>query len=205
MSLSCPIVPNSCSLESSHHKLDIPISSMLLLLVFLVCGGTFTKMTGSMRSPHYPEDYPESVTCQWIIKLPVQYKVKLEFSDFLLENSESCRFDFVLVMDGLPSSPTPIGKFCGNGSKDAVESKSNFLTVLFKSDSSMTKKGFEAYWSAIPVFTEKPTSVSTSSKVPPGEIITTPPREFDLNFYNQLIVLYYLVSIFPMCVFVLID
>lgn len=169
-----------------HPKnLTCQSGSMLLLPVFLVCGGTFTKMAGSMRSPDYPEDYPESVTCQWVIKLPVQYKVRLEFTDFLLENSESCRFDFVLVMDGLPSSPTPVGKFCGNGSKDAVESKSNFLTVLFKSDSSMTKKGFEAYWSAIPVdFTEKPTSVSTSSKVPSNEISTSPPREFDLNFYK---------------------
>lgn len=188
MSLSFPFVLNSCSLSMMKvlpKNLTCQSVSMLLLPVFLVCGGTFTKMAGSMRSPDYPEDYPESVTCQWVIKLPVQYKVRLEFTDFLLENSESCRFDFVLVMDGLPSSPTPVGKFCGNGSKDAVESKSNFLTVLFKSDSSMTKKGFEAYWSAIPVdFTEKPTSVSTSSKVPSNEITTSSPREFDLNFYE---------------------
>ncbi|KAK2562119.1 Neuropilin-1 [Acropora cervicornis] len=180
MSLSFPFVLNSCSVSMMkvHPKnLTRQSVSMLLLPVFLVCGGTFTKMAGSMRSPDYPEDYPESVTCQWVIKLPVQYKVRLEFTDFLLENSEGCRFDFVLVMDGLPSSPTPVGKFCGNGSKDAVESKSNFLTVLFKSDSSMTKKGFEAYWSAIPVdFTEKPTSVSTSSKVPSNEITTLPPQ-----------------------------
>ena len=188
MSLSFPFVLNSCSLSMMKvlpKNLTCQSVSMLLLPVFLVCGGTFTKMAGSMRSPDYPEDYPESVTCQWVIKLPVQYKVRLEFTDFLLENSESCRFDFVLVMDGLPSSPTPVGKFCGNGSKDDVESKSNFLTVLFKSDSSMTKKGFEAYWSAIPVdFTEKPTSVSASSKVPSNEITTSSPREFDLNFYK---------------------
>lgn len=188
MSLSFSFVLNSCSLSMMKvllKNVTCQSVSMLLLPVFLVCGGTFTKMAGSMRSPDYPEDYPESVTCQWVIKLPVQYKVRLEFTDFLLENSESCRFDFVLVMDGLPSSPTPVGKFCGNGSKDDVESKSNFLTVLFKSDSSMTKKGFEAYWSAIPVdFTEKPTSVSTSSKVPSNEITTSSPREFDLNFYK---------------------
>lgn len=138
-----------------------------------VCGGTFTKMDGSMRSPRYPKNYPESITCQWVIKLPAQYKIRLEFTDFVLENSSSCQYDFVFVMDGLPSSPTALGKFCGNGSKDVVESKSNILTVLFKSDSSKTKKGFEAYWSALPGLIEKATSSIPSSKVPSNEVVPT--------------------------------
>lgn len=129
------------------------------------CGGTFTRKDGIMKSPQYPENYPEDVMCQWVIKLQPQYKIGLEFTDFQLENSRSCQYDFLLVMDGPPSSPTALGKYCGSERNIVVESKSNVMTVLFKSDSTMTKKGFEAVWYAAPgiIDTTRPTTPSTKA------------------------------------------
>ena len=147
---------------------------------FVVCGGTFTKMSGVMQSPQYPENYPENVMCQWVIELPPQYKITLEFTDFQLEKSTSCQYDFVLVMSGLPTSPTALGKFCGNESNNLVASNSNVMTVLFKSDSTKSKKGFEAYWYAQPAPIDNTSSPTPSKKFPSGQITS----EFIFNLFH---------------------
>lgn len=101
-----------------------------------------------------------------------------------LENSMSCRYDFVLVMDGPPTSPAPLGKFCGNSTQEYIESRSNVMTILFKSDSTKTKKGFEAYWFAQPTPTEPSTTSSTTpSKSPSTEIKGTIILLVLLSFY----------------------
>ena len=151
-------------------------------MCFAVCGGTFTKMSGVMQSPSYPENYPESVLCQWVIELPPQYKVRLEFFDFQLEKSTSCQYDFVLVMDGPPSSPTALGKFCGNGSKNLVDSVSNTMTVLFKSDTTKTKRGFQAYWYALPGLIDNTPSPTPSTKFPSNKINTTSEFIFSVTY-----------------------
>lgn len=127
-----------------------------------VCGGTFTKMSGVIKSPRYPKKYPEDVMCQWVIKLSPQYKIRLEFMYLQVEKSTSCQYDFVLVMDGLPTSPTTLGRFCGNSSKPVVDSTSSEMTVFFKSDMSVTDKGFEAYWYAHPVLGTKSPSTEVN-------------------------------------------
>ena len=136
------------------------------MFILTVCGGTFTKMSGVIQSPDYPENYPEDVLCQWVIKLSPQYRIRLEFMHLQVEKSTSCQYDFVLVMDGPPTSPTTLGRFCGNSSKTVVDSKSNEMTVLFKSDMSMTEKGFEAYWYAQPAIIETASTTPTPSKFP---------------------------------------
>lgn len=128
-------------------------------------------MYGVIQSPLYPENYPENVQCEWVIELPSQYKIRLDFTELQLENSMSCQYDFVLAMDGPPTSPSPLGKFCGNSTQEYIESRSNVMTILFKSDSTKTKKGFEAYWSAQPRLIEPSTTSSTTpSKSPSTEI-----------------------------------
>lgn len=125
---------------------------LVILCPFLTaCGGTFTTTSAVMQSPLYPENYPVNMLCQWVIQLPPQYRIRLEFMDFQLEESTSCQYDFVLVMNGSPSSPKALGKYCGNSSKSVVDSTTNVMTVLFKSDETKSKKGFQAYWYAISV------------------------------------------------------
>lgn len=127
-------------------------------------------MSGVIQSPNYPENYPVDVLCQWVIQLPPQYRIRLEFIDFQLEKSTSCQYDFLLVMDGTPSSPTALGTFCGNSSRSLVDSKTNIMTVVFKSDTTKTKKGFEVYWYAQPAIIDGTPSPSPSPKQPSTNI-----------------------------------
>ena len=41
---------------------------MLKIMIILECGGILEGMTGTLRSPGYPNGYPHAHICQWIIK-----------------------------------------------------------------------------------------------------------------------------------------
>ena len=62
------------------------------------CGGLFTT-DGSFSSPRATnlEQYRHLVDCTWVVRFPPGEQVKLSFSQFDLENSTSCVFDFVEV------------------------------------------------------------------------------------------------------------
>ena len=38
--------------------------------------------SGQIVSPNYPENYPKSVTCSWIITVPIGYQVSLKIHSF---------------------------------------------------------------------------------------------------------------------------
>lgn len=153
-------------------------------------------MSGSIKSPRYPENYPENVQCEWVIELPSQYKIRLDFMELQLENSMSCQYDFVLVMDGPPASPVPLGKFCGNSTQEYIESRSNVMTILFKSDSTKTKKGFEAYWFA----QSRPMEPSTTSSTTPSK---SPSTEIKGTIILLVLLSFYLFNFFIMHFFTL--
>lgn len=59
----------------------------------------------------------------------------------------NCNYDYVAVYDGMViSSSTLIGKFCGSALPENVRSVSNAVTVVFKTDGSVTKGGFRALY-----------------------------------------------------------
>lgn len=60
------------------------------------CGGHLYAMTGVIRSPNYPENYPRSVTCEWVIQAPNKHQVILRVRDFELEK-KSCLYDYLEI------------------------------------------------------------------------------------------------------------
>ena len=85
------------------------------------------------------------MNCKWTIYTEESAHVKLTFSFFDLEGG-SCNFDFVEVYDGDSESAPLIGKWCGTTSPGVVESSKSTMLVRFRTDSSVTKNGFEAAW-----------------------------------------------------------
>ena len=70
--------------------------------------------------------------------------IKLTFTDFDLEDDPGCAYDYVSVVD--TDGTTQLAKLCGDSIPSAIKSSGNKLTVVFHSDQSVTKKGFEASW-----------------------------------------------------------
>ena len=61
------------------------------------CGGNFSTRTGVIQSKNYPNDYPHGTECEWLIALPVNHPVVLNFTDFHLEAATRCQYDYVDV------------------------------------------------------------------------------------------------------------
>lgn len=114
--------------------------------------GVLQGTTGSFSSPQYPLNYPNSVTCTWIIEVPEGYQVQLTFNTFKLEDcaiSSICTCDHVEVRDGQTENSPSLKKHCGNEKPTPLRSSGRYMWVEFDSDSQTTEKGFNASFVAV--------------------------------------------------------
>lgn len=57
-----------------------------------------------------------------------------------------CKYDFVEVRSGLSPDAKLHGKFCGSETPEVITSQSNNMRVEFKSDNTVSKRGFRAHF-----------------------------------------------------------
>ncbi|XP_056323116.1 bone morphogenetic protein 1b isoform X1 [Danio aesculapii] len=108
------------------------------------CGGFISKLNGSFTSPGWPQEYPPNKNCVWQLIAPVQYRITLLFDAFEMEGNDVCKYDYVEVHSGLSADGKLHGKFCGTEKPEAITSQLNSMSVEFKSDNTVSKKGFKA-------------------------------------------------------------
>ncbi|XP_014475365.1 PREDICTED: cubilin [Dinoponera quadriceps] len=107
------------------------------------CGGTMNGVTGEITSPNYPEPYSYNAECYWKIAVSAGSIVQLEIIDLDLEHEshERCRFDFIEVFEGI-SRRVSKGRYCGVTYPRIIQSRTNEMTVRFRSDFSNSARGF---------------------------------------------------------------
>nr|CAD7455080.1 unnamed protein product [Timema tahoe] len=113
------------------------------------CGGVLTGPSGSFSSPNHPDTYRENMECEWKIQLPVGERIELTFTAFSLEDSHSCKFDYVEVRDGDNINSPLIGRYCGSQLPPIAMSTSNNMVVKFRSDWSYSAEGFRISFQSI--------------------------------------------------------
>ncbi|ROJ78920.1 Deleted in malignant brain tumors 1 protein [Anabarilius grahami] len=96
---------------------------------------------GEFFSPRYPNSYPNNARCTWTIHSTGGTTVLLTFTDVYLETC--C--DYIRVYDG-PSTLYPLLDEIRDYKNKRYNSSNNDLTVLFYSDSSVSRRGFHANW-----------------------------------------------------------
>uniref|UniRef100_A0A3Q1GTC1 Adhesion G protein-coupled receptor G6 n=1 Tax=Acanthochromis polyacanthus TaxID=80966 RepID=A0A3Q1GTC1_9TELE len=102
------------------------------------CNLVLTDAQGEITSPCYPQKYPNSQACKWVMQAPAGFIIQLSFLDFDLEEAHGCIYDRVVVNTG----NTDV-KFCGltaNGL--TLNSTGNVMELSFTSDFSIQKRGF---------------------------------------------------------------
>ncbi|XP_036942729.1 adhesion G-protein coupled receptor G6 isoform X2 [Acanthopagrus latus] len=105
---------------------------------YINCNMVLTEAQGELKSPCYPQKYPNSQTCRWTLQAPAGFIIQLSFLDFDLEEAPGCIYDRVVVNTG----NTDV-KFCGltaNGL--TLNSTGNVMELFFTSDFSVQKRGF---------------------------------------------------------------
>ncbi|XP_072095764.1 scavenger receptor cysteine-rich domain-containing protein DMBT1-like [Mobula birostris] len=118
--------------------------------IYSVCGGYLYNLDGSFLSPGYPYSYSNSETCVWYIRVSHRYIIDLWFTDIDLEVSSSCHYDYVAIYDGPSTAYNLLEKLC-RASNGTFTSSSNSMTVHFRTDSSVTRRGFAANYRSLPI------------------------------------------------------
>ena len=93
----------------------------------------------------------------WVIYAVFNARIEVTFDDFDLEWSKTCKpYDYVRVTDKCNGSVTWSANlgieedgYCGNRAKFHVTSRCNNIRIEFKSDDSLTGKGFNATYKII--------------------------------------------------------
>ncbi|KAK4871991.1 hypothetical protein RN001_016115 [Aquatica leii] len=110
------------------------------------CGGIFHDQTGIMESPSYPKDYPNNAECTWEIISQHGYFIVLNFTDrFYIEESKDCENDFIEIWNYVDQWVS-LGKKCGRETPKHINSTSNQLRVVFRSNDKITATGFKIEW-----------------------------------------------------------
>ncbi|XP_039873812.1 adhesion G-protein coupled receptor G6 isoform X8 [Simochromis diagramma] len=135
-----------------RHVVPVVLLWMTLHRHVLGCASTncnlvLTEAQREITSPCYPQRYPNSYNCRWIMQAPTGFIIQLSFLDFELEEAPGCIYDWVKVNTGSAEVV-----FCGltaNGL--TLNSTGNQMVLSFTSDFSVQKKGFRVSFQHVAV------------------------------------------------------
>ncbi|XP_062852030.1 CUB and sushi domain-containing protein 1-like [Trichomycterus rosablanca] len=94
------------------------------------CGYNVTAPNGTIFSPGYPNEYPDSQDCMWLITVPHGHGVYINFT--LLQTEPVT--DYIAVWDGPEQSSPQLGIFSGNTALESAYSSFNQVLIKFHSD-----------------------------------------------------------------------
>ncbi|CAL4091040.1 unnamed protein product, partial [Meganyctiphanes norvegica] len=120
-----------------------------------VCGDWFISPNGTLSSPGYPINYTNNLDCFWIIQVPENNTISMEFTFMEIEYHRLCIYDALIVRDGdLMTSPKLRGRMCGTvrpNSGPHLETTGNQAFIHFRTDYINVYRGFKLHWSAVPI------------------------------------------------------
>ncbi|WAR06690.1 CUBN-like protein, partial [Mya arenaria] len=119
--------------------------------VHVTCGGqlalTADNPTGTFTSPNYPQNYPHNVDCIWVITVPANERIQVDFiEDFSIEIHSNCNYDFIELRDGGTINSESLGRLCGYSHPNTVVTTGNVLYARFRTDASVPRMGFKAQY-----------------------------------------------------------
>ena len=108
------------------------------------CGGTFEITYGQymeVRSPtSEPHSYPPYSSCEWKISANKSTVLNISVIYMDLEDCKYAFYDYVRIYRGIDQNRTMITELCKKPSNDIFITGN--ATILFKSDGTISKRGF---------------------------------------------------------------
>ena len=71
----------------------------------------------------------------------------IEFTEFNIEDHSSCDYDYLMIEDG--DGTVLMEKSCGTSLPANIQSKTNVVKLIFKTDKDTTRSGWEVKWKAV--------------------------------------------------------
>ncbi|KAH9514310.1 hypothetical protein Btru_028678 [Bulinus truncatus] len=104
------------------------------------CNRNYSQPSGRIISSGFPFLYRHNTICTYGIRTAENTSVAIYFRRFHLEQHSNCRYDYLQVQNSLSTS---VGKFCGAVVPSPVFLTNNMATLVFKTDYSVSRKGFD--------------------------------------------------------------
>lgn len=107
----------------------------------------FTQRTGVITSPDFPNPYPKSSECFYVIDLEEGFMINLQFEDiFDIEDHPEvpCPYDYIKIKAG----PKVLGPFCGEKTPEPINTQTHNVMILFRSDNSGENRGWKLSYKA---------------------------------------------------------
>jgi hypothetical protein len=101
-------------------------------------------LVGIFHSPNFPNNYQPNKEYAWIFSTAPGHRIKLVFDQFDLESHQECAYDHIAVYDGEGVDDHALGRFCGSRKPLVLVSSFNMLYLVFHSDATNEKRGFNA-------------------------------------------------------------
>ncbi|XP_023280239.1 neuropilin-1a-like isoform X1 [Seriola lalandi dorsalis] len=114
------------------------------------CSRNFTAPRGIIKTPGFPEKYPNNLDCTFMIFAPKMSEIVVEFDSFDMEPDTTpppgalCRYDWLEIWDGFPAVGPHIGRYCGQTSPGRVISYTGILSMTITTDNAIAREGFSA-------------------------------------------------------------
>ncbi|KAL2720343.1 bone morphogenetic protein 1 [Vespula squamosa] len=108
------------------------------------CKYEITAPVGTITSPNFPEYYPGRKDCVWHFTTKPGHRIKLVFKVFEMESHQECAYDHIAIYDGDSPESHTLGRFCGTKEPHPISATGNQMYMIFKSDASVQRKGFQA-------------------------------------------------------------
>ncbi|XP_036941135.1 neuropilin-1a-like isoform X5 [Acanthopagrus latus] len=114
------------------------------------CSRNFTAPRGVIKTPGFPDKYPNNLDCTFMIFAPKMSEIVVEFDSFDMEPDTTpppgalCRYDWLEIWDGFPAVGPHIGRYCGQTSPGRVISYTGILSMTITTDNAIAKEGFSA-------------------------------------------------------------
>ncbi|KAF3698572.1 Neuropilin-1a [Channa argus] len=114
------------------------------------CSRNFSAPQGVIKTPGFPDKYPNNLECTFMIFAPKMWEIVVEFDSFDMEPDTTpppgalCRYDWLEIWDGFPAVGPHIGRYCGQTSPGRVVSYTGILSMIITTDNAITREGFSA-------------------------------------------------------------
>ncbi|XP_078362132.1 uncharacterized protein LOC144646418 [Oculina patagonica] len=134
-----------------------------------VCGSV---VKNTLKSPGYPNNYPNSTDCLYVVPIPPGMAMNVSFKYFKLEENlqdddKKCEFDYVKIDN---DQNNKYGVYCGEKTGESVLVNGKYVVIKFYSDENIQEKGFLLHFTAVPVGNKTTTPNASVNLVPTSSI-----------------------------------
>ncbi|XP_058047667.1 ovochymase-1 [Ahaetulla prasina] len=101
-----------------------------------------TAREGIIRTPGFPNGSSSATSCHWRIVAPLNAIIRLDFLDFVLENSLPKCHGGLILREGFGPTREMLGNFCNETPHYPVKSRTSMMMLNFTSGPDTNLKGF---------------------------------------------------------------